>query len=633
MCGIVGIADCAGKPVDQAALHAMCGAIVHRGPDGDGFYTSPEDAKDRGSVALGMRRLAIIDLVTGQQPIHNEDKTVWVVLNGEIYNYPDLRSDLEAKGHTFHTKSDTEAIVHAYEEYGVDTPNYLRGMFAFALWDSRNGRLLIARDRVGKKPLLYSLSNGKLIFASEFQAILKHPDVSRDIDPKALWYYLSFLCVPAPMTAFAGIRKLEPGSRLIWEKGQVKIERYWSLDFTKKIDITESEAEERALNLLSESVKIRLMSDVPLGAFLSGGIDSSAVVALMSRLSSERTKTFSIGFDERDYSELEHARRVAKRFGTDHHEFTVKPDAVEVLPTLVRHYGEPYADSSAIPTYYLSKMTRQYVTVALNGDGGDETFAGYERYVAMRLADQYNHVPELLRNGIVQPVVDFIPAPLGTRSRQAKLKRFLSVMNLPRAERYLSWTSALDEGLKLEVCTPEFLARCGTADTAGFLRPWFAGNGSIDIVDRTLKADTESYLPNDLLVKVDIASMAVSLEARSPFLDHKLMEFAASIPARYKLRGLTTKRLLKKALKGLVPDQNLNRSKMGFGVPISHWLRGEMKRFLSEAILSERALHRGYFKPEVICRLFNEHAEGRRDYGAQLWTVLMFELWHREFID
>jgi asparagine synthase (glutamine-hydrolysing) len=631
VCGIVGIADCSGAPVNERVLHDMCAAIAHRGPDGDGFFVESEDGA---SVGLGMRRLAIIDLVTGQQPIHNEDKTVWIVFNGEIYNYPELREDLQARGHVFYTHSDTEAIVHAYEEYGTDVPNYLRGMFVFALWDKRKELLLLARDRVGKKPLLYSISHGKLIFASEFQAMLKHPDVSRDVDERALWNYLSFLCVPAPMTAFADIRKLEPASILIWQNGEVKIRQYWSLDFTKKIEIGEEEAERRTLELLGEAVKIRLMSDVPLGAFLSGGVDSSAVVGLMSQFSTSPIKTFSIGFDEQDFSELEHARRVAKHFGTDHHEFVVKPDAIEVLPMLVRHYGEPYADSSCVPTYYLSKMTRQYVTVALNGDGGDECFAGYERYAAMRLAETYHHLlPRLLRDDLVQPVIEALPMPSITRSRMGKFRRFLTVMGKPRTERYLRWTSALSEELKYELCTPAFLARAGGNASVEYLQPWFAGNGSVDIVDRALKADTESYLPNDLLVKVDIASMAASLEARSPFLDHKFMEFAASLPANYKLHGLTSKYVLKRALRKLVPEENLSRSKMGFGVPIPHWLRGELKEFLLETILSERACKRGYFKPEVVRRLATDHIERRCDYAPQLWTLLMLELWHREFID
>jgi len=618
----------------------MCAAILHRGPDDEGYYVSHASgtgsesrAQGAASVGLGMRRLSIIDLSTGKQPIHNEDKTVWVVLNGEIYNYTDLRKELEAKGHLFYTQSDTEVIVHAYEEYGDDVPKHLRGMFAFALWDEKRQRLLLARDRVGKKPLLYSIIGREIVFASEFQAMLRHPGVSREVNEEAISHYLSFLCVPAPLTAFTGVRKLQPGHILIWQDGEVEIRRYWSLDFRNKIDISERDAGERVVDLLRDAVRVRLMSDVPLGAFLSGGIDSSAVVALMSELSGERVKTFSIGFEEAEFNELSHARRVAERFGTDHHEFIVRPNAVEVLPTLVRHYGEPYADSSAIPTYYLAKMTRRHVTVALNGDGGDECFAGYERYAAMRIAERYHHLPRLLREQVVEPALAAIPETGSTRSRMGKARRLLDVMGRPGGERYFRWTSAISEELKSELCTPEFLSRTSSVRAISYVQPWFEGNGEIDVVDRALMADTSHYLPNDLLVKVDIATMAVSLEARSPFLDHHVMEFAASLPARYKLRGLTTKRILKNALKGLLPSENLTRSKMGFGVPIGRWFRGELKSFLKETVLSERALGRGYFKREAVKHLVDGHTDGRRDNAHQLWTLLMLELWHQEFID
>ena len=639
MCGIAGIANADGRPIDERVLRNMCDAIVHRGPDDEGYFISrPETGSDghfegEASVGLGMRRLSIIDLATGNQPIHNEDKTVWVVLNGEIYNYPELRTALEARGHRFYTQSDTEAIVHAYEEYGNDVPRHLRGMFAFAIWDAKRKRLLLARDRVGKKPLLYATVGRKLIFASEFQAILQHPDVSREVNLDAISHYLSFMCVPAPITAFAGVQKLEPGHVLTWQNGEVEVRRYWSLDFKNKIDIPEEEAAERVVDLLREAVRVRLMSDVPLGAFLSGGIDSSAVVALMSELSSERVKTFSIGFEEEEFNEINHARRVAERFGTDHHEFIVRPNAVEVLPTLVRHYGEPFADSSAIPTYYLSKMTRQHVTVALNGDGGDECFAGYERYAAMRIAERYHRLPRLFREQVVEPALGAFPEAGPTRSLLGKARRFMDVVGRPTGERYLRWTSVFSEELKAELCTREFLRRTSKARPLGYVQPWFEGNGEIDVVDRALMADTSSYLPNDLLVKVDIASMAVSLEARSPFLDHHVMEFAASLPARYKLRGLTTKYLLKNALKGLLPGENLKRSKMGFGVPIGKWFRGELKSFLAETILSERALGRGYFKREAVRLLVDEHTNSRRDHAHQLWTLLMLELWHQEFVN
>ena len=631
MCGIVGIADPGGSPIPEADLRRMCDAIAHRGPDGEGRYLSPHDRN--GSVGLGIRRLAVIDLVTGQQPVHNEDKTIWVVLNGEIYNYPELRLELEGKGHVFYTNSDTEAIVHAYEEYGIDVPKKLRGMFAFALWDERRESLLLARDRVGKKPLLYAISQGRLVFASEFQAILRHPDVSRGVNLEAIPHYLSFMCVPGPQTAFAAIKKLQPAHLLVWTRTSITIQRYWSLDFDQKSEISEQEAADRTLALLRDAVKVRLMSDVPLGAFLSGGVDSSAVVALMSELQSRPVKTFSIGFDDRDFSEIHHARRVAARFGTDHHEFMVRPDAIDVLPTLVRHYGEPYADSSAIPTYYLSKVTRQHVTVALNGDGGDEAFAGYERYVAMVMAERYQTIPAMLRRGLIDPVVRAMPEPASARSRLGRLRRFLSAAGRERSERYLRWSGAISEEVKRDLCAPGFLEQANRPCTPDLMRAWFSGNGGLDIVDRVLKADTENYLPNDLLVKVDIASMAVSLEARSPFLDHHLLEFAVTVPGSYKLRGLTTKRLLKRALKDIVPAENIGRAKMGFGVPIGRWLRGELRELLRDAILSERAARRGYFKPETVRFIYEQHQSGKRDWGHQLWTLLMLELWHREFID
>src|SRR4029078_2290830 len=417
MCGIVGIVRNDGKPVDEQLLARMNDAIRHRGPDEDGFYVD-------GSVGLAMRRLAIIDLKSGQQTIHNRDKTAWIVFNGEIYNYLELRAKLEKLGHTFYTNSDTEAIVHAYDQFRSDCPKHLRGMFAFAIWDERSQELLLARDRVGKKPLLYAQVNGQLVFSSEFTSLLLHPEVSREIQPEAIDCYLSFMCVPAPLTAYKSIRKLEPGHWLRWRKGEVTIERYWQPDFSTKLDISEKEAGERAVEILRDAVKVRLMSEVPLGAFLSGGIDSSAVVALMAQESSEKVKTFSIGFDEQDFSELHHAKRVAEHVGADHHEFIVRPDAMEILPLFVEHYGEPFADSSAIPSYYVSRETRKYVTVALNGDGGDESFAGYERYVAMRVADAYHKVPDALRKIFVEAPVNLLPTSELKRSRFRDARRF-----------------------------------------------------------------------------------------------------------------------------------------------------------------------------------------------------------------
>jgi asparagine synthase (glutamine-hydrolysing) len=626
MCGIVGFVRNDGKAIDEALLTRMCDAIRHRGPDDDGFYVN-------GPVGLAMRRLAIIDLKSGQQPIHNQDRSSWIVFNGEIYNYLELREKLEKLGHKFYTNSDTEAIVHAYDQYGVDCPKHLRGMFAFAIWNERTQELFLARDRVGKKPLLYALVNGQLIFGSEFSALLLHPDISRDIQPEALDYYLSFMCIPAPLTAYRAIRKLEPGHWLRWRKGEIETQRYWQPDFTKKLDIGEEEAGERTVEILRDAVKVRLMSEVPLGAFLSGGIDSSAVVALMSQESSERVKTFSIGFDEQDFSELHHARRIAEHIGADHHEFIVRPDAVEVLPLLVEHYGEPYADSSAVPTYYVARETRKHVTVALNGDGGDESFAGYERYIAMGLTEKYRRVPSLLRESLIKETVNLIPTSPTKRSRVNSAKRMLAAVSRPKVDRYTHWVSVFNEEMKQPLYSDLFREQTVDADPTGLLDNWFKRANGIGMLDAMLLTDQMTYLPNDLLVKVDIATMAVSLEARSPFLDHHVIEFAASLPQKFKLRGLTSKYLLKKVLRKLLPSENLNRRKMGFGVPIGHWFRGKMQPFLREVILSEKALRRGLFKPEAVTRLVELHARGERDYSHQLWTLLMLELWFNRFID
>jgi len=627
MCGIVGMVNLDGRAADSALLGRMNEAIHHRGPDEEGTYL-------RGHVGLAMRRLAIIDLAGGQQPIANEDRTAWIVFNGEIYNFRELKKRLEDLGHHFRTDCDTEAIIHAYEEWGADCPKHLRGMFAFAIWDERKQELLLARDRVGKKPLLYSKTAGSFVFGSEFSALLLHPSVGREIDRGAIHDYLSFMCVPAPLTAYRDIRKLEPGHTLTLTRGgEMKIERYWEPDFSKKLKVTEEEAGERALALLREAVRVRLMSEVPLGAFLSGGVDSSAVVALMAEESSTPVKTFSIGFDEQDFSELHHARRVAEYVGAEHHEFVVRPDAMEVLPKLVEHYGEPYADSSAIPTYYVARETRKHVTVALNGDGGDECFAGYERYAAMRLSERYRRLPGVLRERVIRQAVELLPISESRPSNARKVRRLLRAASLPPVERYLRWVSVINPEEKDGLYAEEFRQSVAGRDVREHLRPWFARANGAGVVDAALLADTMTYLPNDLLVKVDIASMAVSLEARSPFLDHHVIEFAASLPERMKLRGLTTKYILKKTLRKLLPPENLSRGKMGFGVPVGHWFRGQMQGFLRENLLSERASRRGLFRPEVVRRMVELHTRGERDHTHQLWTLLMLELWFQRFVD
>lgn len=627
MCGITGYVRSDGAPVDRELLARMNEAIHHRGPDEDGFYVSD-------GVGLAMRRLAIIDLKSGQQPIHNADRTAWIVYNGEIYNYRELRKDLEDRGHRFYTDSDTEAIVHAYDEYGTDCPKYLRGMFALAIWDERKKSLFLARDRVGKKPLLYAEVNGQLVFGSEFRALLQHTDVSRDVNYEAIHHYLSFICVPAPLTAFSAIKKLPPGHWLWWQNGEIKLERYWQIDFSHKISMDEEEAGERVVDLLREAVRVRLMSEVPLGAFLSGGIDSSAVVALMAQESSEKVKTFSIGFEEQDFSELHHARRVAEHVGTDHHEFIVKPDAMEILPTLVEHYGEPFADSSAIPSYYVSRETRKHVTVALNGDGGDECFAGYERYAAMAVAQRYvKLLPSAIRNGVIRNLANALPQAQSRKNPLRKAQRFLDAASLSPVQRYLRWVSAFDEQAKRDLYSDQFRHETAAFLTVGFIEPWFAKANGAGIVDASLLTDTMTYLPNDLLVKMDIASMTVSLEARSPFLDHHLMEFAASLPERLKLRGMTTKYLLKKVLKQFVPEENLTRAKMGFGIPIGQWFRGSMQLFLRETLLSDKALSRGLFNRDRVRQMIDHHVGGKVDHDQRLWSLLMLELWFERFID
>ena len=626
MCGIVGFVNKNLQPNNRETLDRMNKCIVHRGPDDEGYYIKE-------MVALAMRRLSIIDVAHGKQPMFSQDKTKAIVFNGEIYNFQELKKELEARGHQFLTNSDTEVIVHLYDEYGVDCVNYLRGMFAFAIWDNQDKALFIARDRIGKKPLLYSHQpNGDLIFGSEFTALLAHPDISREVDFEAIHHYLTFTYVPAPLTAYKQIRKLEPGHWLYWKNGEIKIERYWKLDFSKKIKISETEAVEETVRILRESTKLRMISEVPLGAFLSGGVDSSLVVALMAQESNMPIKTFSSGFEEQDFSELKYAKQVANHVGAEYHEFVVKPNALEVLPILVEHYGEPYADASAIPTYYVSKETRKFVTVALNGDGGDESFGGYERYVAMNLAETYGKLPRFLREQVIENIVNIIPSQVTKRNLVRNIKGFVSVASTPHVERYLRLSSSFTKKELSENYIKKFQEQVGKRDSIKFIEPFFENNG-MNIIDAMLLTDIRTYLPNDLLVKVDIASMAVSLEARSPLLDHKVLEFAASLPVKFKVNGFQTKYLLKKIASKFVPKDVIYRKKMGFGMPLTHWFRGELSSFLHEVLLSEKSLERGIIKPEVVKNLIETHSKGTSDNTFRLWTLLMLELWFNRFID
>ena len=627
MCGIVGFINANSQPVNSEILEKMNACIVHRGPDDDGFYI-------RENVGLAMRRLSIIDIAHGKQPIHNHDKSKWIVFNGEIYNFQELREDLEKRGHKFYTNSDTEAIIHLYDEYGADCVQYLRGMFAFAIWDEREKSLFIARDRIGKKPLLYSHQpNGDLIFGSEFRALLEHPSISREVNYEAIHHYLTFIYVPAPLTGFKQIRKLEPAHWLLWKDGKIETKRYWSLDYSEKIKISEEDAIEETLQILTEATKLRMISEVPLGAFLSGGVDSSTVVALMAQESSKPVKTFSIGFEEQDFSELKYAKRVAAHVGAEYNEFIVKPNALEILPTLVEHYGEPYADPSALATYYVSRETRKYVTVALNGDGGDESFAGYERHFAMQISEKYYQIPKVFRKYLIESIASQIPSSTDFRNRLTRAKRFLQAGSLPREKRYTRWMSNFDWQAKEQLYTKRFFDEVAKHDSVQFIGKYFNENPRYSILDATLLTDIQTYLPGDLLVKVDIASMAVSLEARSPFLDHKLMEFAASLPDNLKIKRREGKYLLKKIASRLVPKEVIYRQKMGFAVPISHWFRGEMSGFVEEHLLSEKAVERDLFNAKHIRRLIAEHKANKQDNSWKLWNLLILELWFQKFID
>ncbi len=625
MCGITGLAG--SLRTDRQTLLRMNDALHHRGPDGEGFYWDDH-------VGLGMRRLAIIDVEGGNQPIFNEDGTVCVVFNGEIYNFQDLRQALEQRGHRFATSSDTEAVVHAYEEYGPGCVEHLWGMFALAVWDQREQRMLLARDRLGKKPLVYyQAPDGGLAFASELHALLQHPAVPQRVDPRAIDDYLTYLYVPAPTTAYRDIRKLPPAHRLVWQAGRITVERYWHVRFGEKRSISEDEALEQFGELLRDAVRRRLIADVPLGAFLSGGMDSSSVVAEMAELSSAPVKTFSIGFGERDYDELAYARQVAERFGTEHHEFVVEPRALDILPTLVEHYGEPYADSSAVPSYYVSQMTRRHVTVALNGDGGDELLAGYERHWAARIAARYDTIPRFVRHGLIRPLIPLVPEPRQRRAFLRRAKRFMAAAHLPVLDRYLHWVGCYTPAQKLGLYADDFVHELRGNDPGHWLSEALAPEPHLDPVDAVQRADTLMYLPQDCLVKMDIASMANSLEARSPFLDHRLVEFCASLPSSYKLRGRTSKVLLRRLMRDRLPPAILTRPKMGFGVPVGQWLRGELRPLLEETLLSTRFNDRGYFRPPAVRALVDEHLSQRADRTAHIWALLMLELWFRRFID
>lgn len=598
----------------------MCATIVHRGPDDEGIRASR-------NVGVGMRRLSIIDLAGGHQPIHNEDETVWVVFNGEIYNFPELREGLERRGHRFYTHSDTEVIVHLYEELGAECISKLRGMFAIALYDERQQTLLVARDRLGKKPLYYAQKDGRLYFGSEIKTILAVvPELASNINQRALLQYFSLQYIPDPNSAYRDIAKLPPGHLLEYKDGRISVRQYWNVPAygTAKI-ASEQECLEELERQLAEAVRIRLISDVPLGALLSGGVDSSVVVALMARASNVPVKTFSIGFGKQDYNEALYARAVAEKFGTEHHEFVVEPNVTETLEHLTRMMEEPFGDSSMIPTYHVSRIAREHVTVALTGDGGDELFAGYDRYPVHLDRMSYERLPAWIAGAfrnLVYPVL----------GPSFKGRRFLFNASLRGGDRYLDTVGFLTTDRERALFSNDFLAAANGRDVIEEVRQLYDDAPAPDRLSRLLYLDTKSYLTGDVLTKVDRMSMATSLEVRCPILDHVLIEWVTSLPAEWKYRNGTRKYLLRKLAERLgVPG--LNRPKQGFAMPLTHWWKSELRDTLLPILLEPKTLQRGYLNPSAVRQLVKEHLSGRRDYGQELWLLLIFELWHRNFLE
>lgn len=622
MCGIAGIFEYQRKEtMSEDFVRRMTDTIVHRGPDDEGIYVGP-------GLGFGFRRLSIIDLSGGHQPISNEDGRMWVMLNGEIYNYSELRKDLEGRGHRFATRSDTETIVHLYEEYGEDCFRRLRGMFAIALWDSVKRKLLLARDRLGKKPLFYAADKNRILFGSELKTLLANDGLPRDVDLKALSDYFSFGYIPAPKTIYRAVRKVMPGHYLVASVEGVKETAYWDISFAKTEERSEAEWCELLRHELCEATRVRLMSDVPLGAFLSGGVDSSSIVAMMAHLMKRPVTTCSIGFEEKEYDEADFARQVAAQFHTDHHEQIVHPSALEIMDKLVWHYDEPFADSSAIPTYYVSKVARQNVTVALGGDGGDESFAGYRRYFFDQFENRLRRfVPPAVRRNVFGPLGRVYP-PLAWAPRVFRGKATLQSLSRDPLEGYFNSISVFRPDDKARLLSGDFRKCLGGYDSIGVLRHYYDRAGTDDLLSRIQYVDIKTYLPDDILAKVDRASMAVSLEVRAPLLDHQLMERVATIPSSLKLRGRTGKYIFKKALEPVLPRDILYRSKQGFAVPLARWFRTDLKEMTYDAIFSSND---GILDLAYLKKVWQQHQNNVYDRSPNLWAVLMFRKWQETF--
>jgi len=627
MCGIAGCIHFDGTPAQAEVIKRMTDMIAHRGPDGEGFYLS-------GSVGLGHRRLAIIDISTaGKQPLSNEDETVWVTFNGEIYNFLEIRQDLLKLGHKFRSQTDTEVIVHAYEEWGTKCLHRFNGMFAFVLWDERKGCLWLVRDRLGIKPLFYTYSSQGLVFGSEIKAILCHPQLERKIDYEALTYYLALNYTPAPYTLFAGIRQLLPGHYLIVDAaGSLQEVEYWELTYSEEGKGNEKYYLEEFNSLLADAINLRLVSDVPFGAFLSGGLDSSSIAYWMSRQMSEPVKTFSIGFNESSFNELGYARQVAQTIQAEHYEQIVKADAAQILPQLVWHAEEPTADSSMVAVYYLAQMARQQVTMVLAGDGADEILAGYETYQAYYLHRLYQFIPAWLRKKAIAPLINNLPVSDAKVSWDFKLKRFVAGGELSSEDAHASWRMIFDADARAELLSPVSHLYQVNADVFELYRAKFAQTNARHPLNRMLYVDTRFYLPNDMLVKVDRMTMTHGLETREPYLDHRLVEFAASVPPKLKLKNLRHKKyLLKSSFKGKLPKQVLWRKKQGFNVPNSRWIKQELKFFVTDNLLSKSFIDIGLFNFQAIEKLLEVHFNGNADNSHQIWCLLTLSLWLQRF--
>ncbi|MFO1065851.1 MAG: asparagine synthase (glutamine-hydrolyzing) [Pirellulales bacterium] len=634
MCGITGAMwfD-ESSAVSSLTLDGMTDSIAHRGPDDRGIYRS-ELIRDPGGlvpgIGLGFRRLAIIDLAGGHQPMSNEDESIWMVFNGEIYNYRELRHRLEGSGHKFRTDSDTETIVHLYEDEGLGCFELLNGMFAIAIWDSRRREMILARDRLGKKPLYYQLADDQLLFGSELKTMAASPSFRKELSPGAIDEFLTFQYIPHPATIYKHSRKLPPGHLAVIKDAKLRIQKYWNVDLSHEIEISEREAAAKVDELLTDAVRLRLRSDVPLGAFLSGGIDSSLITMLSQSQLDSPLHTFSIGFSVADFDETAYARQVAAWVKTDHHEFKVTPDAVSILDQLTWHYDEPFGDSSAIPTWHLSEMTRKHVTVALSGDGGDELFAGYERYKALQLSRQLEKVLPL-GSMLGGKFVQSLPHSNRQRSFIRRLQRFGAALNEPVVRRYMNWLQIFPERMRADLYTDDFVASLPESDPFEFIEGAWRESRQRDLIQASL-TDLTTYLPCDLMTKVDIASMAHGLECRQPFLDYRLVEFAASLPAKWKMRWGKGKRLLRTAFDRRLPRQIWERKKMGFGVPLGVWFRNELKELTQTRLLGDDARCSSYFRRETLARLIDEHVSGRINHSYRLWNLLMLESWLRRWV-